>query len=117
MDKIRVKHLKSGEFLGKDIEMANSFYTRLIGLMFAKDFGDRDGIWFKPSNSIHSFFVKIPFDAIFINSDNQVVKVYRNFKPWRVTPIIFSSRCVLELPAGTVGIEVIPGDELEVTYV
>ena len=117
MDKIRVKHLKSGKFLGENIEMANSFYTRLRGLMFAKGFGDRDGIWFQPSNSIHSFFVKIKFDVIFINSDNQVVKVYRNFKPWRLTPIIFRSSRVLELPAGTVGDEVIPGDELEVTFV
>ena len=117
MEKIKVKHLKSGQYLGVDIEMANSLYTRLMGLMFANSFGNRDGIWFQPSNSIHSFFVKIPFDAIFINKQNEIVKIYKNFKPWRLTPIIWGASRVLELPEGRLPENIQKGDELEVTYV
>ena len=77
MEKIKVKHLKSGQYLAQNVEVADSFYTRLMGLMFSSTFGDRDGIWFQPSNSIHSFFVRVRFDAIFINKQNEVMKKFQ----------------------------------------
>jgi uncharacterized membrane protein (UPF0127 family) len=66
-----------------------------------------DGLWIEPCNSIHMFFMRFAIDAVFLDRDNRVKRVLRNLKPWRVSPIVFGARTVVELPAGSVpaGIE------------
>lgn len=55
-----------------------------------------------PCNSIHTFFMRIPIDALFLDRDGVIVKALEALPPWRVTGVYFSARSVLELPAGTV---------------
>lgn len=117
MTRIKIKHIKSDTYLAQDAEIADSFQTRLMGLMFKNSFGDRDAIWFKPSNSIHTFFCRFPIDVIFTDSNNKIVRMYKSLKPWRMTPIIFSARRVIELPSGVIHQDISLGDELELTYV
>lgn len=38
----------------------------------------------------------------FLDRENRVVHICEGIKPWRVSGMIRSARCVLELPAGTV---------------
>lgn len=115
--RLTVKHRRSQKILAKNVEVADSFKSRLMGLMFLKNFGDRDGIYFKPSNSIHSFFVRFSFDVVFLTKEHRVIKLYKSFKPWRVSPIFFKASRVLELPEGSIFEEVKEGDFLEITYV
>ena len=85
------------------------------GLMFARDFGGHDGIFFSWRNSVHNCFVRFPIDLIFITKDGVVVKVVRMFRPWRFSWIYFRARHVIELPAGVVPDSVIEGDRLAIT--
>lgn len=112
-----VKHLKSNKILGSNIKYANTFSSRLIGLMFRKSMDDLDGLILEPGNSVHNCFVRFPIDVIFLTKENEIVKIVRNFKPWRFTRIYFKSRRVLELPAGTVTDDIAKGDLLEVSGV
>jgi hypothetical protein len=66
-----------------------------------------EGLWIEPCNSIHMFFMRFAIDAVFLDRDNRVKRVVRDLKPWRVSPIVFGARTVVELPAGSVppGIE------------
>ena len=51
-------------------------------------------------NSIHTFFMRFPIDAVFITKSNLVVKVQKNIKPFRMLlPVITASK-VLEIPSG-----------------
>lgn len=115
--KLKIRHIKSNRYLANNADLANSFASRLIGLMFSKNFGDRDGILFKPSNSIHTCFCRFPIDVIFLNSDNKIMRIYKSLVPWRFTRIVFSANQVLELPSGTIDTDIKIGDELEVIYV
>ena len=83
--------------LGEKVVAATSILQRLKGLMFQKSFENFDGMIISPCNSIHTFFMKMPIHVIFLNKFNRVIKVYKNLKPWRITPIFFSAEKVLEL--------------------
>ena len=85
--------------------------------MFIKEMKGMDGVLLDPCNSIHNCFVRFSLDVVFIDKNLKVLKVIRNFKPWRFTKIYFRAKCVLELPAGKLIDEIKEGDELEVSGV
>lgn len=111
---MKITHLKTKKVLGENIKEASSFYARLKGLMFIDQMQDMDGLMLDPCRSIHNCFVRFPIDVIFINKKNEVVKVIKNFKPWRFSWIYFNAQKTLELPAGTLGDDINPGDKLEI---
>jgi uncharacterized membrane protein (UPF0127 family) len=82
--------------------MADTFYTRLVGLLRDKSLEYGGGLWIKPCNSIHSIGMKFKFDAIFLDKKLQVVHLVREMKPWRISKMVFAAHSVLELPAGLI---------------
>ncbi len=105
--------ISKGELtIAKKVEIANTSISRMIGLMFSKNIGDRDGLLITPCNSIHTFFMRYDLDIVFLSKDNKVVKVIRNMKPWRMTWMYFKASKVLEMTGGTLPTEIQKGDEL-----
>lgn len=113
--KIQVTHNK--KVLSSNILMADTPISRVIGLMFRKRPVDSDGLLLDPCNSIHTCFMRYPLDVVFMSKSNQVIKIIRNLKPWRMTLIYFKARKTLELPAGNLPKEIKEGDILEVNHV
>jgi uncharacterized membrane protein (UPF0127 family) len=107
-------HMKTNRTIAKNIKIADSFFSRLIGLTFVKEMKGMDALLLIPGNSIHNCFVRFAIDVIFIDKENKVVKVIRGFKPWRFTRIYFSANKVLEMKAGTLIADIEKGDQLEV---
>ncbi|MFA5381549.1 MAG: DUF192 domain-containing protein [Candidatus Micrarchaeia archaeon] len=68
-------------------EIANTFFSKVRGLMFRKNpkrilfIFDKEGIY-----SIHSFFVFFKFDAIYLDKNMKIVEIFKNIKPF--TPLI-----------------------------
>lgn len=93
---------------------ASSMISRMKGLMFSKDMVGFDGLFIKPCNSIHTFFMNYPIDVIFLNKEMKVVKIKRNLLPWRMTRMYLSAHQVLELKGGTLDDRILEGDKLEV---
>jgi uncharacterized protein len=109
--------IKFGEqIISSNIRKADNFWTRLVGYMFTALPKDDDGIMFYvgASNSIHTCFMRFNLDLIFLRPNGEVVKIYRNLKPWRFTKMYPSAKLVLEVPAGKVPLELKEGDRLEV---
>ncbi|MFW5902855.1 MAG: DUF192 domain-containing protein [archaeon] len=88
-----------------EIEKADTFLKRLIGLMFKKKIDK--GLLFdlgrekKQGAAIHSFFVFSRFDAVFLDKNIEIVDIKRKIKPFK--PYIKPkkpSRYILELPPG-----------------
>ena len=71
-----------------------------------------EGLLLRPASSIHTFFMRFPIDAVWLDRNLVVVGVTRDIAPWR-TAAQRGARAVLELPAGeaaALGLE--PGDRL-----
>ncbi|MBF0312505.1 MAG: DUF192 domain-containing protein [Oligoflexia bacterium] len=121
MKKIFFKALNfnSNETYGTSILTANSFFDRLLGLMFKHEMKMPDGSIFdgliiEQCNSIHTCFMKFSIDAIFLDNKNRVVKYHKNLKPWRITPIYLKANKVLELKSGTIKDPIQIGDRIEI---
>ena len=82
-----------------DIVIANSFFTKLIGLMGKKNFNY--AFLLKNTNGIHTFFMSTNIDVVLLDKDYNVLFTYKNVSPWK---IIFPKKNVkhtLELPPNT----------------
>ena len=75
---------------------ANTFFKKLMGFMFKKNF--KYAMLFKHTNSIHTFFMKENIDVIMCDQDN-VIRYY--FKDFGRNKIILPKKNVyktIELP-------------------
>ncbi len=101
MTRFQVTNTTRNTLLADEAEAADSFMTRFKGLMGVTGFPMGRGLHIVPCTSIHTFFMKIAIDAVFLDRDGVVVEVYHALKPWRMSRFHPSARSVLELPAGT----------------
>jgi uncharacterized membrane protein (UPF0127 family) len=85
-----------------EVEMADSYFKRLKGLMFRAGLPPYHGLWIVPCFDIHSCFMRFHFDAIFLDKNLKVLYLKESMKPWRFTKIVKGGHIVLELPAGTI---------------
>ncbi len=67
------------------IEVANNMLSRILGLMFRKDFSEVLVIampYESRLNGIHTCFMRFPIDVYFLNSHLDLVDKKKNLKPW-----------------------------------
>jgi len=81
-------------------KIADNFVLRILGLLPYKTLSENEGLLLKPSNSIHTFFMRMTIDVIFIDKNNKIIKIYHEVKPFRILPIHLNSRCVIETAGG-----------------
>lgn len=98
---IKVLNQTRDKLLASQANVATSFSARFLGLMGKKELPFGAALHIIPCNSIHTFFMKIPIDAVFLDKGLKVVKVCSAMGPWRVSSIYFHAHSVLELPSGT----------------
>ncbi len=60
---------------------AKTFFQKLKGLMFQKEF---NYILKIKTNGIHTFFMKIPIDVILTDKNNKILYIYKNLKPNKI---------------------------------
>ncbi|MEH6908067.1 DUF192 domain-containing protein [Neobacillus drentensis] len=84
------------------INLADSFFKRLKGLMFRKDRLVEEGLWIIPCNSIHMCFMNFEIDAVFLNKEGQIIKMIEALRPWGFVKPVKNAYSVIELPTGTV---------------
>lgn len=57
------------------------------------------GLLLSPCNSIHTWFMRYPLDALYLDEHNEVVALKRFIKPFSVTLPVRSAVKVLEFPS------------------
>ena len=105
---VTIKLKRSGVIISKKCRVANTFTSRLFGLIGTKRFPAGEGLFFPRCNSIHMWFMSVPIDVLFIREikrEKDTAKYYevssarKNIRPWRLLPVSdFSAADVLELP-------------------
>lgn len=96
----RVNNETRLRLLADRAEKATGFLHRFKGLMGRRSLAMGEGLYILPCNSIHTFFMRIPIDVVFLDRQGVIVKLLPALPPWRATSVYFQSRSVLELPAG-----------------
>jgi uncharacterized membrane protein (UPF0127 family) len=89
-------------WLATKVRKADSFLTRLVGLLKRSNLGPEEALWLMPSKGIHTIGMKFPIDVVFLNRGNAVVGLVQGMAPFRLSSVHFTSYSVLELPTGTI---------------
>ena len=98
---MRAIDLTSGKELALQLAVADTLLARLKGLLGRSELPPGAGLWIRPCNSIHTFGMRFPIDALFLDKERRVVGVAAALQPNRITRVYLKASSVIELPAGT----------------
>lgn len=98
---MRVINVTKQQVLGDRIRVADSFFSRLVGLLTTPTLPAGAGLLIKPCSSVHMLGMRYPLDVLFVDNAHVIVKVVAGLKPGRMAWGRGASYAI-ELPAGTV---------------
>lgn len=102
--------------IAQTVEVADSWIKRLKGLLGRDGLPEDGSFILYPCNSIHTSFMKFDIDVLFVSGDGVIRHLIENMPRFKFSPIIRTSRYVVELPCHTIretGTSV--GDQLNIT--
>ena len=85
-----------------DVNIANTFFKRLVGLLFYRGLRDDQALLIEPCGSVHTFFMRFSLDIVFLDCENNVLALAESVHPNRVRVGPKGSVKVLELADGNV---------------
>ncbi len=106
----------NGTVVAEPLEVATNMWSRGVGLMGRPGLPANGGLLIHGCNGIHMMFMRFPIDAVFLDKQGAVVRVYEHVRPWiGIVPFVWRADKVAELPTGAVRRHAIkPGDQLTV---
>lgn len=96
---LTVFNLTRQAWLADELEVADTFFTRLVGLIGRTSLSPKSGLWIKQCNSVHTLGMRFPIDLVFLNKSNGVVRVVESVRPYRAVWPVRGATSVIELPA------------------
>lgn len=88
------------QLLSDKIEVADSFFTRIKGLLGRDGLGENEVMWIKPCNNIHTFFMKFSIDCIFVDKKMEIKKLAEDVGPFQLVGPYWNAYSVIETKAG-----------------
>ena len=90
---------ENGDLVCDRCVVADSPVSRMKGLLGRSELRSGEGLLLRPASAIHTFFMRFPIDAVFLDRDWRIVGIADGVAPWR-TAGRKGAKAVLELPAG-----------------
>ncbi len=103
--------------IASQMELADSAWKRMQGLLGRGSLAADAGMRFDPASSLHMMFMRFAIDVVYVDREERVVKLVRDFKPWRFS-WARGARTAYELSTGSIdrsGVAI--GDLLELRAV
>lgn len=91
----------SNTTLAENVIIADNFLSRLLGLMVKDELPKGHALLLFPCSCVHTFFMRFPIDAIFLDKNGQVIRIMRNIVPYKFGPWVRGAVKSLEFPANS----------------
>ncbi|HRW04773.1 MAG TPA: DUF192 domain-containing protein [Caldilineaceae bacterium] len=101
MHMLRIDNLTRNTTVIEQGRVADNFLTKFRGLMGVRHLPQGDGLLITGCNSVHTHFMRIPIDVLYIDKHNRVVDIDPSMNAWRIGRARKSASYVLEVPSGT----------------
>ncbi len=111
-----VSNITKENIICPNTRVADTFFTRLKGLLGKTDFASDEGLLIIPCQSVHSVGMKFSIDVVFLDNDRQVVALLEKMRPFRCSKFYRDAKMALEIKEGKIQemrIEI--GDQLKFT--
>ena len=100
MKTVRVVNATRGREVGARVDLADSWWGRLRGLIGRAELDPGEGLLLAPCKAVHMYGVGFPIDVAFLDPGGVVVALYRDLAPGARSRWHGESRYALELPSG-----------------
>jgi uncharacterized protein len=90
---------ETGRVVVERCERADRMGARMRGLLGRDGLEPGEGLWIARTGSVHTFFMRFPMDAVFLDKGLRVRKVVPAVRPWRFA-WCRRAKSVIELAAG-----------------
>ncbi|MGV3527115.1 MAG: DUF192 domain-containing protein [Candidatus Sericytochromatia bacterium] len=88
-------HLNGAPWLRR-VEHANTFWSRLRGLLGRDGLPPDAALLLEPCNAVHTLGMRFAIGVVYLAADNRVLKVIPSLPPGRLGPTVWGARRVLE---------------------
>ncbi|HEX5466883.1 MAG TPA: DUF192 domain-containing protein [Candidatus Limnocylindrales bacterium] len=119
---VEIRNVTRSSIVAGRVSVADTFWTRFLGLMGRPELEPGEGLWLTGVNNIHMLFMRFPIDCAFlgpadVDGPRVVVAVRHRLAPWRgVVWYVRGAAGVVELPAGSLAKSgTVVGDRLLLT--
>lgn len=99
---LEIANVTRGTVLGSEIRLADTGWSRLIGLLGNSSLSPGSGLLIQPSSGVHTFGMRFAIDVIALDRKLRVLGVWENLGPFRIAAVSLKTQRVLELPAGSI---------------
>lgn len=114
MKTVGIWNTTRGDALAQRVMLADTWWTRLRGMMGRPEPAADEGMLLVPCRSVHMYWMKYPLDIAFLAPDGQIVATYHGLAPSRRSKRHGDADRALELKAGTLAAKRAEvGDHLE----
>src|SRR5271165_2141624 len=102
MEMVAVVNTTRDTVLGDRIGVAETSWSRMVGLLGKSGLEPGTGLLIIPSQAIHTVAMRFPIDVLFVDRKWRVVHVRPAMVPYRLTGVHWKAQCVIELPQGVI---------------
>ena len=99
---MQILNTTRGTTIAKCASYAETFSSRLVGLLKRNSLGADEALVITSCNAIHMFFMKFSIDVIFVGKENRVVGLVKGIKPFHLSPIFWKATYAIEVSVGTI---------------
>jgi uncharacterized membrane protein (UPF0127 family) len=99
--RLRVTNLTRNTVLATCMEVADSSSARNKGLLGRERLAPGEGLWIRPCEAVHTFWMQFPIDLVYLDRKDRIRKLRGELRPWRLSACL-TAHSVLELPSGTI---------------
>ncbi|MFA5745497.1 MAG: DUF192 domain-containing protein [archaeon] len=99
-----IKNITKNKIIIKDHKIADTIFSRGLGLMFSRKSDFNYGLIFdleretRIGASIHMYFVFFPINIVFLDAQKRIVDIKLGLKPFKTITPKSKCRYVIELP-------------------
>lgn len=97
---MRLINVTNGAVLGEWVEEAVTRRERRRGLLDRESLENGCGMYFKKCRQVQTIWMRFPIDVLFIDRAGVLLRVLHSLPPGKISPVVWHSRLVIELPAG-----------------
>ena len=90
---------RAGEPVCPRCAVAETPLRRMKGLLGRRGLAVGEGLLLQPASAIHTWFMRFPIDAVFLDAELRVLRVAEGLRPWRFALRGARARCSSYPPA------------------
>src|SRR5690348_7494315 len=94
-----IVNLTRGSVVCERGQICDRVRAQVWGTLGRRSLPKGEGVLMTPAPSLHTAFMQVPVDAVFLDANLRIVRLVEGMRPWRAAAVR-GAKAVLELAAG-----------------